>query len=152
MDESLKYWVDYFKLDKPDLSTLSQQIKENDTYFLNHKYVTDFDDENFYLFYDCGLIEHDILKVLKEEDLEHYFKTRLAIFFFNNIGINNYRNKVSKKDYLFILESVFVKGLYQNYEIPSEKLIQILINNYNLPKNEVFDLCFLRGLELASEE
>lgn len=152
MENDLNFWIDFFSQTKPDLESFSKSLETKDCYFLNHKHIADFDDPNYGIFYDTGFLEQDINFILKDEDEDSYYKNRLAIAFSKDININSYATSHSKKDYLKLLELIFVFGKYNNLGIESETLIQKMIINLSLPKNYLFDFCFLRGLELSKEE
>lgn len=147
MDESILVWLNFFKQETPDLNDFLELLSNTDTYFLNHQYVTDIDNEDYDYFHPLGFLEEDVNKILSDDDITSYYKTRLAIAIFNGVKIDKFVKKLGSKEYLKLLELVFIYGRYDKYAIAPEKLIHIMITKNELPKDLIFDFSFIRGVE-----
>lgn len=146
-EESATIWLEFFKRNKPKLSEFIGLLQSNDKYFLNHNYKLDFDDENYEYFLPYGFLQVDFDNVIDKNDEDNYYKTRIAIAIFNDVNFKKYIEKFGKKKLTEVCEKVFIYGRYDKFEIKPEQLLTKMINLSLLPKESLFDLSFLRGVE-----
>ena len=101
-DRDFKFWLNFFKQDKPNLNKFRYFLSCKDTYFLNHKPLLDFDDEDYEKTKTNGFLEFDIQNVLLNENpKDKYYKTRLAIAIYHNIDLEIFKNTLSKEKFEF---------------------------------------------------
>ncbi len=150
-DRDFKFWLNFFKQDKPNLNKFRYFLSCKDTYFLNHNPLLDFDDEDYEKTKTNGFLEFDIQNVLLNENpKDKYYKTRLAIAIYHNIDLEIFKNTLSKEKFEFVLERVLIDGEYEYFSIPFEKLLSLIIKKEWVPKDVLFDWSILRGMNQAS--
>lgn len=148
-DRDFNFWLSFFK-EKKDLNLFEKEIKNKDSYFLNHPLELDFDDESYEYVLPGGFLEEDFQKILDSElENKSYYTTRLAIAISNSIVFDLIKNRISSKGYIDVLEQVLIFGEYEKFNIKYEDLLFKSIKKLSLPKESLFDISFLRGIEIG---
>ena len=148
-DRDFSFWLTFFK-QKGSLEIFKEEIEKKDAYFLNHPLELDFEDENYADVLPGGFLEEDFQKILDTEiEDKSYYTTRLAIAIGHGIKFNLIKDRISQKSYYDVLEYVLINGEYENFNLEYEYLLIKSIKNLSLPQESIFDISFLRGVEMG---
>lgn len=155
-DRDFSFWLNFFE-NKKNLTDFVENIQKKDSYFLNHGMALDYDDELYEKIRPYGFMEEDFQYLLywnkkesEDNDSEKfYYHTRICLALFAGVDFDDIKERFGEKKYLQILETAIVYGEYDLFSVEYEKLIALLIKKGIVPKNSLFDLSFLRGVELG---
>lgn len=151
-DRDLNFWLNFFREEKGDLFLFKQYLEEKDLFFLNNPIDLDYEDENYDLAYPSGFLEKDFQNILKSENEDNYYHTRLSLAINKGLNLDKIKNRIGEKNFIEILESALILGEYENLNVDFFVLLKKAINNKLIPKQNFADIAFLRGVELGKRE